>query len=724
MCSENHIFLSSGHRAAALCTILVVALCSTSLLADDGVLDEVIATAERHPENLQKTPLTVMVVSGAELDASGVESTLDLQLRVPGFVFSTNTVLGQPYIRGIGSDLISAGAEASVATFVDGVYQTRAALALQDFFDVERIEVIKGPQGTLYGRNSTGGAIAIITKDPAEELALESDLLIGRFTKIRLRSMVNAPVLKDKVFLRMAALATRRDGYTKNLYLDQKVDGEQFWALRGKLRIDASDHLRILISADYGSEDSTRALSAKIGQPFGGSPGVIFGGSVPLDEREVLSDVDSFADVEAWGLSARVTWDMGAVTLRSLSAWRESRFLELLDLDATELPLATNEPQEISKTFSQELQLSPSNTSAFQWVAGAFYLREDATQSLDVKVDFPIGPPFPIRDRPSGIIDVDAFAVFGQASYRFAGWLSLTAGLRYSNERKRQQFLQITDTAFGQFVAEADEARRWDAVTPKFRIEIFPDENLMLYVLASKGFKSGGFNSNQFQPPFDPEKLWSFEAGFKWTFLDERIRTNISAFHYDYKDLQVNVLAPNAPLGAFPNVENAAVATIEGIDAQISLSPMTGLLISADLSLLYAEFDEFVAVDPNNRLAPTDQAGNRLPRAPKLTWNLVVQYETAVANLGTMRARVGYRRQSTIFFNPFEDPFSKQSAYSIWNARIELESHDERWSVAIFGRNLGGTLYAQNKIRVDGQVGNLIFWGAPRTIGVQISYRY
>lgn len=722
------------HWAAAFVIAVVVCSLASPAEAENGdviILDEVVVSAERHKRNLMRVPLSITALSDLELDASAIENTFDLQYRVPGFIFKTNSVLSQPYIRGIGNDLLSVGADPAVATFVDGVYQARSVAGFQHLFDVERVEILKGPQGTLYGRNATGGAVHIISKPPTAAFEAEADALYGNFDKLRLQSVTNVPLIDKRLLVRLSGLVNVRDGYTDDIFLDTGLDDEQNWAFRGQMLLFAADNIELLVGGDVARQDDARAAGPQPDPDCCVNLGILFGGTVPDNPREVTHNRDSEQEVNAWGLRAQLTWDLGAlslvgpVTLTSLTAYRTTNFDLTLDLDGTEVDAAVNVMDEASRTFTQEVQLASSTGGTFEWIAGFYLLHEDASQDADFRL-----PLLAVSNHPEGEVDTDARAVFGNASYALTKHWRLTAGIRYSVETKHFTFRQTISDPLGLAtgtpgaVTLTDKDKEtWDAVTPKFGIAYIAD-NLLVYASATRGFKSGGFNTAQFQDPFDPEFIWAYELGVKTALFDRRARLAIAGFYYDYDDIQLLVIPAGGVAGTFPIVINAAQATIKGIDIALSAHPFAGF--AADLSMLFldAKFDDFVAIDPNNPDADPDRSGKRLPQAPEFSTFVGAQYTLSLRPHGAVTLRGEYRYQSATFFNPFQDATGKQSGYGLINARLQFDSADHHWYAAAFGRNLTDELYAQNIIRADPTFGSIRFWGPPRTYGVQVGYRF
>jgi len=320
----------------------------------------IVISPQWRPLESQQLPFTVDLLSGHDIDLAGSASTADLQRQVPDLSFKTNAVLGQPYLRGVGSDLLSAGADASVATFVDGVYQTRAVASVQDFFDIRRVEVFKGPQGVHLGRNAMGGAISLISNDPVPYNTAEADLSYGSYDQMRLRGMVNVPLLDDSLVLRVAGLLRRRDGYTDNIFLNRTLDDEKLSAVRGKLLVAPAGDLELLLSVESSSRDDARGLGQypEADPTLGINGGVLLGGVVPDDPRQVTHNLVQSAEVDLHRYSAQLNWSLPGADLLAITAYQETGVAMALDLDATNVDFSTNHPSESADAFTQEFRLT------------------------------------------------------------------------------------------------------------------------------------------------------------------------------------------------------------------------------------------------------------------------------------------------------------------------------------------------------------------------------
>jgi iron complex outermembrane receptor protein len=699
--------------------------------ADSSGLEEIIVTAERRETSVQDTPASIIAMSGDALRGAGVESTLDLQKVAPGVAVSTNGPTAQIYIRGVGTNF---GGDQSVAVHVDGVYQVSTQAALQEMLGVDRLEVLRGPQGTLYGRNATAGVVNIVTRRPTMDFALEGDIEIGNYDHFRQRALVNVPIVDDKAALLVTVSNTNRDGFRYNPFLDDRIDDEHQWAVRGKLLVRPTDNLEILLSANYSDADDSRTLGFKVNKnvfapqvdllPQLGLPG----GTIPDDPKLIYSDKDSVAHNNQYGASAHIDWDLGGVMVKSLSAYQVTKSNEDIDIDGTEIPYF-NGFTDGGKTswFSQELQLLSQNDGPLQWIAGLYFLK-DKRRERGVYTT-PLFDELGLSDGPIGR-DFDqgtrAMAAFGQITYNLTEKLRLTAGARISRERKTAT--QYVDATVANGV-EGKGSKTWTAFTPKVGIDYSITDDVMLYASVTKGFKSGGFNESA-TDLFDPEYIWSYEAGIRTSFLDNRLRFNATGFYYDYSNIQVNqaLPAPDPVTGATTEVANAASARVKGVEFELQALPFRGLQLGANVSILDTEYRDFIS--PNTEIdgSPVvDLSGNKLPRAPKFAATLSAQYTVDIGNAGALSLQADLYHQSRVFFtafNNFNDVYGKQTSYELINARIGFTSANERWNIALFGRNLSDKVYKQNVIRALGFFGQLDLLAPPRTYGVQLGFKF
>lgn len=687
-------------------------------------MEEIIVTvsAERREKDILKSPLSLNVLDGEQLRKAAVFDSLDLPQQVPGLMITTNAILGQPYIRGVGTDLLSGGSDPSVSLYQDGIYLTRPLNAITDLFDVKRVEVLKGPQGVLFGRNSTGGVLHIITKEPHGGNEVGANLYYGNHAHVRVDGVLNTP-LSQSVSLRLALQVTDRGGLVTNLVDQSKLDDLNSSALRLKLKWTISDQSDLLIGTDYSRDTGTRHLAPKLVAPYDATPAVLFGGMVPPTVRDVMHDAPVASLISVWGINSRYRYLGDAVTFTSRSSWRESHFEGIFDLDGTQLPLGTNMPMEKSGSFSQELELKSAGDGDLEWLIGAFYGHENITQRLDLNtIDITSSPPAFLRDLATAKVTSSVYSLFGEIGYRLTSRLRLKAGLRYSHESKKNDFVEtVNDFAIADYIVSDS----WNSASPHVRAEYEMKEDIFLYASISNGFKSGGFNVNQAQmASFEPEKLWAYEAGLKASFMDGKGTVSAALFHYDYQNMQVNVLSPLALPGERFTIQNAAKSTLQGAEISLNITPAERLNIGVSLAYLDTKFDKFITINRNDPFGNPDKSGNPLPLAPEVTLNFAADYTIPVSDNAEVTISGQYHYRSSVYFDPFKDPGNQGGEIHLLNARLEYHDVDGNWYLALVGKNLTNRLYIANKGRLDGTLGNRVQYADPRSYGVQVGIKY
>jgi iron complex outermembrane receptor protein len=733
--------LAHGLLALTGSTALHAQVAEAPTPATEG-LQEIVVTAQKRAQSVQDVAATVTAFSPEALEKSGVNDAAALQLRTPGMVVSTNGAYGQPYVRGIGSDIINPGTDAPVAIYLDGAYQPRPTAALTEFLDVDRVEVLKGPQGTLYGRNATGGAINIVSRDPGDELGADSTLVYGNRDQVTFRGALNTP-LSDESAARISGFYTEHDGFSRNLLDGRRLDDEKLWGVRGKLKIDPGESLSVVLLAEYTHENDSRNLAEKVVD----SPALplpvrdlapLLGYAAPVippDPRDLEADFLNEQQMSQLRMNAAVTWKLGSLELKSITGFTRVHTQGILDLDGTEIPFSYDREIGRSRAVTENLQLSSATGGAFEWLAGLEYLHEEAAQNFDARLPF-FGPPSDIEfgtDSPvagfiwaSGIT-TNAASAFVDARWEFAPKWTLTGGARYSWEDKDATFGETLIDPFGLLtgvpgtaVIPAEPQRSFRAWTPKVGLEFRPVEHTLLYLTATRGFKSGGFNLMNTGETFAPEKIWSYETGVKTSWLDNRLRTNASAFYYDYKDLQVNQFS-----GVTNLITNAAKSKIKGVELQLDARPLPRFAIDAAAAWLDATYSEYLTRDANQAGTPVvDLSGNQMPKAPRFTATLGTDIDVPIGALGKLTMRAELRYQSSVYFDQFNTAQLEQGGYTLLNARMAYLTADDHWELALFGRNLTDKVYRQSMVRVDNVFGTVAFFGAPRLYGIEAHYRY
>ncbi|WP_272932420.1 TonB-dependent receptor [Sulfidibacter corallicola] len=672
-----------------------------------------IVTAQRKEESAQKAAVSVKVITGAALESSGTGDTRELQNLVPSLVFSSNSAFGQPYLRGVGNDILAIGADPTLAVYVDDVYHTRPVASIQDLFDVARVEVLKGPQGTLYGRNATAGALKIVNRQPEAARHFEVGVDYGNFETTRMRALANFPLVRDRVLARLVLQKWQHDGFTENL-VGEDLDDKDTWAGRLTLRFLAGAHWDLTLAVDHRNEDDSRLLGAKVdSRAF--SPAVALGAVIPEDGRHVKFDQLMNNDLAQYGQSLRIERRLEHLEITSLTGFRVSDYDNHLDIDATDIDFSRNRAFERSEAFTQEFQVSGEGRR-FSWLAGLFSLKEDASQNFN----FLITQPAETTLSPAADSEVQAHALFGSVTGSFGEHWKGTLGARYSHEEKEMVINHVID---GGSIGTSRVEDDWDAIMPRLSLEYHFAET-MYYFNIARGFKSGGFDANAFFPPvatFEPETLWSYEVGLKTSLAEGRITLSGAGFFYDYRDLQVNQFEGAANLAT---IRNAAAAEVKGLEWEVRARLQDSLSVQVDVAFLDATYQDYVTQDPDGTdpVTPINLAGNSLPRAPEFSSVTSLLYRDP--NRGGVGFRLDHRYQSRIYFNQFEADFVEQEAFHLWSAQISYEPRNAKWRLSLTGQNLSDELYRESVVRSTGLIGTLQFFGPPRTYYGGVTYRW
>lgn len=730
-------WFSAARGLVAGMTVVVGCLFAGGAYAQDGIeaspansgLDTITVTAQKREQDLQKTSVAVTAFEAEDIRFNNLISLTEIAERTPGLVVTeVNPAEPNFYIRGIGTEGLSsnAGGDASVVMFIDGVYVGRGGGSNLDLFDLERIEVLRGPQGTLFGKNAVGGLIHVISARPTEDYTARLQATVGNFDRIDVRGMASGPIA-DKVFFKLAFSSRNRDGFIFNETTGNFVQDEDSIGGRAALRFVPNDDLEILITADVTRERAAGRPRTNLCDPLF-NDGVHCIGVVNPDPRIVNAVTDGFLNRDVFGITGEVNWDTGIGTFTSITAYRDADF----DFEdaffstpvTTETIESINRNIENSYQISQELRLaSTAFNDRLNWVVGLYFLKESVKR--DELLDQRFGALSPVLEGIASFpqdVETKSYAIFGQASYEVVDRLTLTIGLRQTWEEKdaRLQGILVSGIRPPPLAVPYDitASANWSAFTPKFVIEYEANDNAFFYVSASRGFKSGGFQGTAptgdiAEVPYDPEFAWSYEIGAKTTWFDNRLRLNVAAFYTDHEDLQVSELIAGDRIV----IGNAASAEIYGVEVEFQARPFEGLELNGSYAYLHAEFSDFAEG------ATQDNTGNTLPRSPRHQINLGLQYAWSLGNAGFLVARVDWTYQSRIFFEASNTPLEVQDAYDIWNARLAWQSVDEHWEVALWGKNLGNDLIKTHIVAFAPFAQELALFNAPRTYGVSVTWR-
>ncbi len=660
--------------------------------ATESALGDIVVTAQKRASSVQNTPLAITAVGGADLRARQINSIENLAPQLPNVNFGKNVGFARIAIRGVGLDTTVIGQEGRVAYHSDGIYISRPSAAIATFFDVSRVEVVRGPQGTLYGRNATAGAINVITNDPEQTFGGYGKITIGNYGLVGTDGAVTGG-LTDTLSARFAFQTVDRGGYGHDLALHQDIDNEHTFAFRGKIKFVPSSRFNLVLSADYSHEQDHAFVYHYLGA---GNPAVtplgqVLGGTVPANPRDSNSDVPQYNFRRFYGFGAVANLNLGFATLTSVTGYRNSFTDYRTDADGTSAVTSTFRIQERAHQFSQELRLA-GDISRLKYLIGGYYFSENIFGSNSF---LPLRRPAPPYGFAQGIdfrgnSTTRASALFGQLDYELLDGLTLSAGVRYSHEKKGINHIGMQDLATPYnpaipFVYTQSQiaSQTENSVTPRFGIEYKAAHDILLYATYAKGFKSGGFNNNSFGNPLQPEKLTDYEGGIKAEFLDHKLRTNLAAFYYDYTNLQLQQV-----VGVVAVPVNAGRAVVKGIETEVALRPVSKLELTGNFSYLDSKIKDFATLDSARpTLGIINIEGNRLPQSPRFTANLAAAYTVDTA-VGAFTLRGEAAGTSRVYFSFFNRPEVSQGGYWKYNAFLNYKSDRNGLSASLFIRNI------------------------------------
>ncbi len=709
------------------------------------VLEEVIVTAEKREQNVQKVPSAISAFSAGMLKARGISKPQDLQFSVPGLIIGETSVGSvQVTMRGIGAENNGAGGDPGVPLHIDGHYIQFSNYILRDLFDVERVEVQRGPQGTLYGRNAVGGNINIVTKRPSDVFEGKISLDMGNYNKINFQGVVSGRLF-NRLKGRLAVSDETRDGFVTNISNgDDSLLDSDYTSVRASLVYDLTDDLEIFFSGYEYNDKSTSFVTRVVGEyprvgMFAGAPASYTNISASDPGKVRLNTPNSgFEDAE--GVSMDVSWDLEAFTLKSLTAYNDAERGVLRDADGTDLPIRPQETNLLnqtvrslgvvqgSQTLSQEFQLLSANDTNFKWVIGLFYFEESSDYNLHINI-----PLTPVMFRTPADVETNSFAAFGQVEYSLTNSLELTAGLRHTLDEKdmRRSILFTLDGVNNILDDNSELEDSWEETTGKLGLSYHIMEDILLYASYSAGFKAGGFNPTSVsEPSYDPELLDAYEVGMKGQFLDNRLQLNTSAFYYDYTDKVESTISilPGQTTGTVV-FTNAAAATIIGIDLEMQAYVTDSLMIDASIGYQKSEYDEFISRDP--QFDPPgvgqDLSGNQLTRAPEWKFHVGAQHAWQLGNnFGSLTARIDYSWVDAQFFRAFNLDTDKANSYHRTNAKLWWESNGADWQAELYVLNIEDDYVLSNLIVTSPDFG-FAHGGSylsPRTYGLNITYNF
>jgi iron complex outermembrane receptor protein len=680
-------------------------------------LDEIVVTAQRRSERLQDVPVTVTAFGAEEVRQARIREIDDVATRTPGLNFDAFPA-SQPRIaiRGIGSSDRGAAGDPSSAVFLDEIYLGRPAAVAFDAFDVSRIEVLKGPQGTLYGRNVVGGAINVVTNRPDfDGVDAAGEVTAGNYERYEAAGYVNAPFADGKAAFRASGSWRTHDGYVKNTFTGGRAEDQDTRSGRLQLAVQPKESLRLLVTVD-GTRDRGAGPGQHVLDLDDTDPLSMFW-TIDRDRKHTAGSTDGYQNRDTWGLRGQMDWDLSFATLTYLGAYRDLDYHVAYDFDggnpSTNFIDISGGNDEDSHFSSHEVRLSALPGSHIQWVAG-FYKYDSKTLRDDILALDIGGQGTEIYAQDAKL---DSYAVFGDVTVPVGDTFSLIGGLRYSKDKKDYR---VSNTE-GDSVFRADDffdvsvSGTYDAVTYRAGANYHPAENQLYYVMVSKGFKSGGFqdtpsSAEDAAQGFEPEYATQYEVGQKSTFLNGALTWNNTLYVMKYSDLQTKRTD-----GLNIITDNAGKATIKGYETYLSWRPFAHARLVASYGYTDARFDEFVP-EPG-----VDYAGNRISRTPKHKVVLSPSYDLSLGERGELRFAVDYRYESHIYDDNSNTGPEQRPATNFFDGRIVYSAPSDKLALSLWGKNLSNEVTRTYQGTFLGA--NFGAYNPPRTFGLTLSLK-
>jgi iron complex outermembrane receptor protein len=698
---------------------------SAPLLAQTGVLEEIIVTAQKREQSLQETAVSITAFSGEALRQLNLTNSVDVASQTPNFSIGTPVGAGNNpsiVLRGVGLNDFNDNNESNIAVYVDEIYQSAMAGLTFQLFDVERVEVLRGPQGTLYGRNATGGLVHYVTKRPTSDFDLYGDLTFGSYSQVKFEGAVGGG--SETVMARLSVATNQADGYVDNRVGKDPNDADNI-ALRGQILFQLSEQWSVLLNAHYSDSD---ALAAAYQHEGTAGDGFDFFGYQDTDGDAWAGDYDRTGPlkIENSGAFIDLNWQGEQIGMKWITGVASVEKFHQEDTDAGNVDFGAGSlvrPDFAAETdqLTSELRFF-GESERLHWVAGVYYFDNEVDGS-GTRLDL------------SGLFDVDfhvdylqettSIAAFGQLDYALNERWELTGGIRFTNEEKDFTYIN-TETNFDAFVYEFSPATAGDlseisedVLSGRVGVNFHASDDLMFFGNISTSFKSGGFNSGFLDPslelenlPFDKEELVSYEVGMKSTFAGGRMRFNATAFYYDYTDLQALSFE-----GVSSFISNASDASITGAEFELFANPTDALEIGLGLGLLDATADGIGLPDG------TVLEDSNLVLAPDVQFNAIGRYTIPIGE-SALVLQLDTNYSDEVFFDIKNQDVARQSSYWVWNGSISYRFNDH-FDLSVWGKNLFEEDYKVYTFDFTGFFGlNQQMYGPPRWYGVTLRYQY
>lgn len=712
----------------------------------DG-LEEIIVTAQRREENLQSVPIAVSAVGEGRLNNLGISSSALLPQIVPSVQIARSGPNGMLFIRGVGSINGSGGEEGANAIYVDGVYLGDQSQVAMNFNNIARIEVLKGPQGTLFGRNASGGLIQIITQEPGDEMRVKGQMGYANFEKPSFQLYAGGPLADDLSADFAVTGWDQKDGWGRNRTLNRENGISRFLGARSKI-VYRPSNWKFVLSGDYAYSRDNLTVGFKIPA---GTTGI--GGTQGVEGHDTTANLPSLTTQRIWGVSFTAEADLGFATLTSVSAYRALVNNTGFDADAGPVNLIGIAYRANSSTRQQELRLASNDDGPLSWQVGLFYL--NSRQANDQQQ-------FGMAFAALGVtniaqfarIETNSYAAFGELTYELTPTTKLTGGARFTMDRRSVTGRSVTTLLSGSVAPPraVDAKLRYNEVTYRAAVRQELTDDISVYASLNRGFKAGNYNlQNPFDAPTKPQYIMAYEVGLKSELFDRRLRFNIAGYHYDISNYQTR------SAGGFGTnlLLNAAEVKVDGVDIDFDAAPVKNLQIFGGVSIVNSRFTKFggapVATTPQAPvyyLSPAtcpadrfgsrdpgllssgprsggfttcfgDVSGARTPLAPRFSASIGTTYTLDVGSADKLRASVLYNYNSGYVFDT--SVFTRQGSFGIVNGSIEYRINDQ-YGIELWVNNLTDTSYTVALL--SSATGQLSALGAPRTYGANFKFDF
>lgn len=682
-------------------------------------MEEIVVTAQKRSQSAQDVGITVNAFTGDTLQAMGLTSSNEIAAKIPNVTIASPSGEGGVaivFVRGVGLNDFATNNTGPVGMYIDEVFAGSSNAQVTTLLDIERVEVLKGPQGTLFGRNTTGGAINIISAKPTESFEGYAKTSYGSYSEgnddLKIEAAVSGP-LSDSVRARAAFVKYESDGFMKNLVTGNYVE-KDLYAVRGLLEWDASEDFSLLLNIHSSKNDSDSDL---------------YNSSLDPDFYEGTSEFRPVLEVDQKGASLKVDYALNEnVTLVSISSYEELEKFSEEDADMLPFLIIRTAFGVDAETVTQELRLVGDHDRA-HWIAGLYYLTDDLVQDQGVDLT---GAGLPIPGVFHNTQDTETWAAFGQIEYDLTDTLILTAGIRYTDLQ-----VDFTSEGVGSLFIAADggivqsyaleDSVKDDAISGKLALNWHVGDDIMLYASISKGFKGAGINGNFIldlgaQLDYDSEQLLAYEVGIKSSLFDGTLQVNAALFSYDYSDAQIFNNDPVPGIGLPANSIRNSDITSYGLDMDVLWTPVSGLYLQLGVGYLNGEYDDDI-IDPSTGLLPIK--GNQLQNTPELTAFALVNYEWKLGEIGSLSAQLDANYSDDIYYSARQDIVIGQEAYTISNARLTYRNSNDNLEIGLWSKNLANKKYRTYSFDLRPDFGFVQYMrGTPRTVGIDIKYSF